>query len=68
MKLLQSQAGLTTGPFALDDNFVFLVSFFYRHVQTVTLVTIQPISKVVLTTEKERLCRCRQVRTDPKFL
>ena len=38
--------------------------FFCRHVQTVTLVTMQPISDNMLTKVKN-LCRCRQVRTSP---
>ena len=40
-------------PFPLDDDNVFLfVIFFCCHVRTGTLVSTQPISKVVLTTEK----------------
>ena len=45
MKMLH----VSKGPFALGDNDVF---FFCRHVQTVTLMTMQAISEEMVTTSK----------------
>ena len=44
-----------------------MMCFFCRHVWTVTLVTMQPISDDIekYADNIKTLCRCRQVRTDP---
>ena len=48
-EIFQQDFRLAKGPFTLDDNDVF---FFYRHVPTVTLVTMPPISDGMLTSSK----------------
>ena len=53
----------TCGPFALDDNDVFIAWFCYFFLSSCVnsiLVTMQPISD-----DTKSLCRCRQVRKDP---
>ena len=49
-KFLMNTSDSSKGPFAFDDNDV----FFCRHVWTVTLVTMQPISNCNL----KNLCHC----------
>ena len=55
-------------PFTFDDNDMFIAWFFCRHVWTVTLVTMQPISDdiKIYADNTTNPCRCRQVQTDPK--